>query len=64
MAAQAVQGVLMNQKGRMKMAGTVVIVAYANCGCGFRTTDTEEAYKHVRSTGHRMDVRGAVEPRA
>jgi hypothetical protein len=32
-----------------------------NCGCGFKTTSTEEAENHAVETGHQLSVLGTVE---
>ena len=32
----------------------------ANCGCGFKTTQLEEAFAHAEKTGHTMSVLGEI----
>jgi hypothetical protein len=33
-----------------------------NCGCGYTTSITGEAYAHVNATGHTMDAHGTIVP--
>jgi len=35
---------------------------YYTCGCGFKTENAELAMDHVKTTGHKMDLKGMVTP--
>ena len=35
---------------------------FFTCGCGFKTESAEAAEDHVKTTGHKMDVKGMVTP--
>jgi hypothetical protein len=40
----------------------VKMSTFYTCGCGYNTEIEKEAKEHVKTTGHKMDLKGMVTP--